>query len=87
MNIKGGPKFYGNHTGRDSGDPKLLEIYDLCRAWGLGSWGFILGGIIFTQDLLRILPNPLFLFCLLSYFVVDDSGMEMIGRALLGFGA
>ena len=47
---------------------------------------FIRGGIIFTQDLLRILPYPLFLFFFLSYFVVDDSGMEVICRALLGFG-
>ena len=36
---------------------------------------FIPGGIFFTQDLLRILPNPLFLFCFLSYFVMDDNGM------------
>jgi len=48
---------------------------------------FIPGGIFFTQDLLRILPNPIFLFFLLSYFVRDDSGIEMIGRALLGSGA
>ena len=87
MNIKGGPKFYGNHTGRDSGDPKLLEIYDLCRELGFDSWVFIPGGIFFTQYILLILPNPLFLFCFLSYFIVDDSGMEMIGRALLGSGA
>ena len=52
----------------------------------LGNGFFIPRGIIFTQDLLRILPNPLFLFFFLSYFVVDDSGMEVICRALLGFG-
>ncbi len=59
----------------------------ICGEHGdLGHGFFIPGGIIFTQDLLRILPNPLFLFCFISYFIVDDSGTEMICRALLGFG-
>jgi len=87
MDVKGGLKFCRNNPGRDLTHSKLLKIYDLCREWGLSSWVFIPSGIFFTQDLLCILVDPLFLFCFISYFIVDDSGMEMIGGPLLGFGA
>jgi len=62
--------------------------YMICAENGDSSHGLLIpSGIFFTQDLLCILPYPLVFFFFLSYSIVDDSGMEMINRAILGSGA